>query len=564
MTADAPTTLAAYLDDALDRHAEHPFLAEVDGPSLTYGEARDAVARVRRLLHEAGVRPGDRVAILGPNSINWGLAYIATVTGGAVAVPILADLPAGAVHTLLSVAEVKLLFVASSLAEVVEGGLPACVERVVRLDDFATVGLDAGGDVLRAVSDRIVELRARAAVLLDGLRGDAPAHRPAPGELASIVFTSGTTGGAKGVMLTQGGLLAAIRAASPYVDIGPADRMLSILPLAHTYECTCGFLAPLGFGVSIHYLRGKPSPRSLLAAFAAVRPTMVFAVPLVIDKIYRARVLPKLTRRAPLRAALRVPALRRALYRKAVRALLDAFGGELRQMGFGGAPLTPDVERFMREGGFPYFVGYGMTECGPLIAGCKLGEARPGSCGYPVHSIELRVADPDPATGVGEVQVRGPMVTSGYWHNPGATAELFTADGFLRTGDLASRDRDGYLHLKGRRTSMLLGPSGENVYPEEIEQLLGDSPLVAEALVVMRDGRLVALLVPDQEAVRAEISGAATDESAAARLAEGAFGELLKSVNRHLPPHARLSAFRLREQEFEKTATQKIRRHLYA
>lgn len=559
-----PETLASYLTEALDRHAEHLFLAEVDGPRLTYGEAHEAVAGLRHLLHDAGVRPQDRVAILGPNSINWCLAYIATVTAGAVAVPILADLPAGAVHTILSVAEVKLMFVASSHGDTIENGLPASVERVVRLDDFASVDLDAGGDVLRAVSDRLLELRNRAGALLDGVRGETPSYAPSPEDLAAIFFTSGTTGGAKGVMLTQANLLAAVRAASPYVDIGPADRLLSILPLAHTYECTCGFLAPLGFGVSIHYLRGKPSPRSLLAAFATVRPTMVFAVPLVIDKIYRTRVLPKLTRRAPLRAALRIPALRRALHRKAVRALLEAFGGELRQMGFGGAPLNPEVERFMRDGGFPYFVGYGMTECGPLIAGCKLGEARAGSCGYPVHSIELRIAEPDAATEIGEVQVRGPMVTSGYWRNPTATAELFTPDGFLRTGDLARRDRDGFLHLKGRRTSMLLGPSGENVYPEEIEQLLGESPLVAESLVVMRDGKLVALLVPDQDALRAEVTGGADDQSAADRLAEAAFAELVKAVNRQLPPYARLSSYRLHEQEFEKTATQKIRRHLYS
>ena len=561
----AARTLARYVEICLDRHEEHPFLAELGGPAVTYGEAREQVAAIRQSLRRAGVKQGDRIALLGGNSIHWALVYLATITYPAVAVPILTEFPAPNIHNILNMSDAKVLFVAAPLLEKVVGGPFPKLAHIFLLEDFNAVEFQVLPELVKKIQARVDILRERAGQFLaeHRLTGAHANETPRPEDLAAIVYTSGTTGHSKGVMLTQGNILADVVAAVRYVQLSPSDRFLSLLPLAHTYECTCGFLGPMCGGVSIHYLQQKPSPTVLQKAFAAVKPTMVFAVPLIIEKIYRKKVRPKIEGRLLTRRLTRFPAVRRAVHRKAVKRLLVAFGGSLRQMGFGGAPLSPDVEQFMREGEFPYFVGYGMTECAPLIAGCGLGETRAGSCGYPVDGIELRIAAPDASTGVGEVQVRGPMVTRGYFKNPEATAELFTADGWLRTGDLGALDADGYLHLRGRSKNLILGPSGENIYPEEIEHLLDRSPWVAESLVIRSEGGLTALIVPDHEALARELKlFGRPDAETKARLRD-TFRATLVEVNAQLPAFSHLTAFRLMEDEFAKTATEKIKRHLY-
>ena len=558
-------TLAEYIELCLGRHTEHPFLAEIDGASITYGEAREQVAALRQNLRRAGVSPGDKVALLGPNSIHWALVYLAIVTSGSVAVPILTEFTAPNIHNILNMSEARALFVASALLEKVAGGTFPKLARMFLLDDFKVIEDQALPDLVKKIQAKVDILRERAGQFLaeHGLPGAPQPYTPRPDDLAAIVYTSGTTGHSKGVMLTQRNILTDVVAAVRYVTISPADRFLSMLPLAHTYECTCGFLGPMCGGVSIHYLRQKPSPTVLQKAFAAVRPTMVFAVPLVIEKIYRKKVRPKIAGRFLTRNLTRLPGVRRMVHRKAVRQLLAAFGGSLRQMAFGGAPLSEDVENFMREGGFPYFVGYGMTECAPLIAGCGLGQTRPGSCGVPVQGIELRIAAPDPSTGVGEVQVRGPMVTSGYYKNPDATAELFCADGWLRTGDLGALDAEGYLHLRGRSKNMILGPSAENIYPEEIEHLLDRSAWVIESLVVKAEGGLTALIFPDYDLLSRELKLFGRPDRETETRIDALFRTVLAEVNAQLPAFSRLASFRLMDQEFAKTPTEKIKRHLY-
>lgn len=565
MRPDEPRTLAEFAASAMERFSERLFLAELDGPRITYGDAARAVADLHRLFRAKGIRPQDRVALLGSNSIHWAVTYLAVVTYGAVAVPILTEFPRASVHNIITMSEAKALFIAAPLLEKVEGLRLRHLERVYLLEDFAEVDLGGIPELSKQIRDRVYEFRDHARQFLAEhvKHGLGAEYQPREDDLAAIVYTSGTTGHSKGVMLTHRNIVTDVIAALRYVAIHPTDRFLSLLPLAHTYECSCGFLGPMSGGAAIYYLRAKPSPRVLMEAFAQVRPTIVFAVPLIIDKIYRKRIVPQIQGNLLARSLTRVPILRRTVFRKAVSKLLAAFGGELRQMGFGGAALNPDVERFMRLGRFPYFVGYGMTECAPLIAGCALGETRFRSCGYPVQGIELRIADAERRSGVGEVQVRGPMVTSGYYRNPAATADLFTSDGWLRTGDLGVQDRDGYLYLKGRSKNMLLGPSGENIYPEEIEHLLNQSPVVAESLVVMRKERLVALLVPDYEALEQELGGGRRTESETRDRMDRLYSDLIKSTNLLLADSARLTGFRLQEREFEKTATQKIQRYLY-
>ncbi|HUK12006.1 MAG TPA: AMP-binding protein [Thermoanaerobaculaceae bacterium] len=561
----AARTLAEYVELCLARHAGNLFLAELGGGSVTYGEARERVAELRQSLRRAGVRPGDKVALLGANSIHWALVYLAVVTYGAVAVPILAEFPPASVHNIIAASDAKVLYVAAPMLEKVAGGTFPALVRTFLLEDFKPLELGGIPDLLRQVQAKVDILRERAGQFLTEhhLPGAPQAYAPRPEDLAAIVYTSGTTGHSKGVMLTQGNIVTDVIAAVRFVAISPADRFLSLLPLAHTYECSCGFLGPMSGGSSIHYLLQKPSPSVLQRAFEAVRPTLVFAVPLIIEKIYRKKVRPKIEGRFLTRTLTRLPGVRPAVHRKAVRQLLAAFGGSLRQMGFGGAPLSPDVERFMREGGFPYFVGYGMTECAPLIAGCGLGETRPGSCGTPVAGIELRIAEADAASGVGEVQVRGPMVSPGYYKNAEATAAAFTLDGWLRTGDLGALDRDGYLHLRGRSKNLILGPSGENIYPEEIEHLLEQSPWVVESLVVKRDAGLVALILPDTEGLTRELGLRRRAEGEGKAALAAVFRALLVEVNAQLPAFSKLAAFSLVDGEFAKTPTEKIKRHLY-
>ena len=505
------------------------------------------------------------MALLGANSAQWGLVYLAAVTAGYVIVPILPDFPRASVHNILTMSEAKAAFVSASLLDRLQGTALPELRHIFLLEDFSEVPLAKIADLLGQLKARVEEIREQAQRLLDEYLGAVRSdHVAAPDDLAAIVYISGTTGNSKGVMLTQRNIVDDVVAAVRYVVITPSDRLLSMLPLAHTYECSCGFLGPLSGGASFHYIAQKPSPAVLLQAFARVKPTLVFSVPLVIEKIYRRKVRPAIDRSRMLRILTKLPAMRRAAYRKAVKGLMSAFGGSLRQMGFGGAPLSHEVELFLREGGFPYFVGYGMTECAPLITGCRPEETRLGTCGYPVDGIELRIAEADPATGIGEVQVRGPMVTKGYYRNPDATAALFTADGWMRTGDLGRLDADRFLFLKGRSKNVFLGPSGENIYAEEVEQVLAHSPWVAEVLVVQREHRLVALILPEYDLLREELGLFGVDEGEVARRIADVFDRLLADANHHLPPFSQVATYELREGEFEKTPTAKIKRYLYS
>ena len=557
--------MAQYVNEALARHAEHLFLVNPEGTSWTYAQAREAITRLHAHLRRAGLRPGDRVVLLGANSAQWSLVYLAAVTAGYVIVPILPDFPRASVHNILTMSEARAAFVSAALLDRLQGTTMPELRHVFLLEDFSEVAVAKIADLLGQIKARVEHIREQAQRLLDEHLGAARSdHVAAPDDLTAIVYTSGTTGNSKGVMLTQKNIVDDVIAAVRYVPLAPTDRLLSLLPLAHTYECSCGFLGPLSGGASFHYIAQKPSPAVLLQAFARVRPTLVFAVPLVIEKIFRRKVRPVIDRSRLLRTLTKIPALRRAAYRKAVKGLMTAFGGSLRQMGFGGAPLSREVETFMREGGFPYFVGYGMTECAPLITGCRPEETRLGSCGYPVEGIELRIVDANPATGIGEVQVRGPMVTQGYYRNPDATSALFSADGWMRTGDLGRLDGDRFLYLKGRSKNVFLGPSGENIYAEEVEQLLARSAWVAEALVVQREHRLVAMLVPEYDLLREELGLFGLDEGEVARRLAGVFTALLAEANHELPAFSQIASYELRESEFEKTPTAKIKRYLYS
>ncbi len=380
-------------------------------------------------------------------------------------------------------------------------------------------------------------------------------------DLAAIVYTSGTTGHSKGVMLSHGNLLADAEGTLHIVNLGENDRLLSILPLPHTYECTLGFITPILVGASIHYIEKPPTAAVLLPALERVRPTVMLSVPLVIEKIYKARILPQLTKSPLLRKAHSIPFFRRILHRVAGKKLLRIFGGSLRLFTIGGAPLAPDVELFLREGKFPYAIGYGLTETAPLVAGTGPEKTRYKSTGPALPGTMIRLANPDAHSGEGEIQIKGPTVMKGYYRDPERTRQVLSEDGWLSTGDLGVMDGDGFVFIKGRLKNMILGPSGKNIYPEEIESVINEFESVHESVVYEYQNRLVALVHLDYERLQKAIHS--LGESDIRQKAAALLADIQKQINNRVPLYSRIHRIVEQAEPFQKTPTQKIKRHLY-
>ncbi|HEB49630.1 MAG TPA: long-chain fatty acid--CoA ligase [Desulfobulbus sp.] len=523
---------------------------------LTYRELHGQIVALARLLRAYGVDHGSRVAILAENSHRWGIVYLAVVRLAAIAVPILPDLPEADVHHILGEMECRALFLSQRQVEKIYD-LEKKPPLVVSIDDFP----DQTG---------ILELQPFSALLAgageahEGDGEEAPFPRVSGSDLASILYTSGTSGFSKAVMLSHANLCANACSAGRIIDLEPGSVFLSVLPISHTYEFTVGFILPLLKGCSIYYAGKAPTPAVLQKICARQQPHAMLVVPLVLEKIYKKRVLPAIEKSRLLSYCCRFRLGRRVVYRRIGRRLLEFFGGRLRIMGIGGASLNPDVERFLRDAGFPFIVGYGLTECSPLIAAGPPGDPSVAhmSTGKPIPGVEVRVARPDRETGIGEVQVRGPNVMQGYWGDPEATDQSFTEDGWLRTGDLGFIDNLGNLHIRGRSKSVIVMANGENIYPEAIEHRLNSYPFVLESLVVENRGLLEAWVYPDYDFIDAETQGQSRQQRYTY------FSSLLErmrvEVNEQLPPSSRLSRVLERREPFIKTATHKIKRYLYS
>ena len=385
---------------------------------------------------------------------------------------------------------------------------------------------------------------------------------PGEDDLAAIIYTSGTSGHSKGVMLTHGNIVSnAAQGAGSIVTFTEHDRMLSVLPLAHTFECTLGLVLPILRGTHVFYLDKPPTGRVLLPALAEVRPTVMAAVPLIMEKIYKTSILPKLTSNRLSRWLYSIPVIRRLMNRAAGKKLLETFGGEIWLVAIAGAPLAADAERFFREAKFPYTMGFGLTETSPLLTGVHPKDSRFSSSGKAVEGVRLRIAEKNPQTGEGEIQAQSPGVMQGYFKAPEATAEVFTEDGWFRTGDLGYIDSEGYIFIKGRSKNMVLGPNGENIYPEEVESIFFDSPYVVESLVYQQAGRLVARVHLDDGKLDELFADIPEEEMLAKRQ------ELLENirlgVNKRVSSYARVHRILDQTEPFEKTPTQKIKRYLY-
>jgi long-chain acyl-CoA synthetase len=528
------------------RHEERPALCETDSSCVTYGEMRHYALAIARHLHERGIGFGDRVALIAENRPEWGLWYLGVTAAGAVILPILTDFSPNEVQRILSHAEPKLVVTSEKAAALTEGWSATPVVDCGIVRELPAPASDAAAAAPATAAPGAAEIE--------------------PDTLAALIYTSGTTGNPKGVMLSHRNLITNAQAVQEIFDVDEEDILLSVLPLAHTYECTIGFLVPLLSGASVTYLDGPPTPSRLLPALESIRPTIMLVVPLIIEKVYRSRVAPKLAKMP--RAIRRFPPVRMLLHYLAGAKLKRSFGGRLEVFGIGGAPLAPDTERFLRDARFPYTIGYGLTETAPLLTGTAPFETRFRSTGAAVSGVELRIADETggaDASSVGEIQARGPNVMLGYFRNPDATAETFSDDGWFRTGDLGRMDGDGYIYVQGRLKTLIVGPSGENIYPEEIEATIETEPLVEDSLVLSEGGKLIARVRLNLDALAEQLGTLASelDPGTIAETGAQLLEDLRRSVNARLNHFSRLARMVLQIEDFERTPTRKIKRFRY-
>ena len=556
--------LAHVLKHSAQNYTSKTALSSVDGTSYNYKELELAARYTATLLRSSGIESGDRVAILSENSPHWPIAYFGTLTAGATTVPILPDFRGSEVRSILEHAETKTLFVSNKLLPKLAEGLPKSVELVINLDNFKILDMVSGKVIQpEETPGKLVKLE----VMPNALPSEESLYGAAPDDLAAIIYTSGTTGRSKGVMLTHHNILSNAKQSRTVHEVVSEDRFLSMLPLAHTYECTMGMVIPLLNGATVHYIDKAPTASYLTPILQKLSPTTMMTVPIIIEKIYRSKVRPALTKSPLLRFLMKIGFTRKLLSRAAARKLMKFFGGELRFFGVGGAPLAPDVEKFLIEGGFPYAIGYGLTETSPMVAGFGPSDAVYKSVGTVMEGITVRIDNPDPVTKEGEIVVDGPNVMKGYYKDEEKTREVFTPDGFFRTGDLGYIGKNGIIYIRGRSKNMILGPNGENIYPEEIEAVINSKDIVSESLVMEYKGKLVARVHLKVEVMEDHFNhlkeNAADFQQQLQAKADEVLDELMIQVNQHVARNSRLQMMILQVQPFEKTPTQKIKRFLY-
>ena len=540
-----------YIGNSIVKAWDMPAMTNYKKNSFTYGEIAEHVARYHILFEKIGLKKGDKVALCGPNSAEWGIAFLAVTTYEAVAVPLLNDFLSDSVMTLTDHSESRIFFVSREIWEKVDIARMPLLEVVICLEDSS---------ILFAKYPAVTEVRTR----LDDLFkekypagfGPGQVHYPTDNldDLALINYTSGTTSAPKGVMLTYRNISSNIQFGQSEIPNGPGDTLVSMLPMAHMYGMAFEFLYQLAGGTQVFFLGKVPSPKVLLDALATVKPYMMITVPLVVEKIFKSSVFPTI-RKPIIRSIMKVPGLASIIHKQIRQKLLYAFGGKMRNLIIGGAAINQEVEDLMKAIKLPYTIGYGMTECGPLLAYEDASRFVKGSCGKPVHRMSLRVDSDNPCAIVGELQARGDNVMMGYYKSPETTAAAFTKDGWLRTGDLGLIDKDNNVFIKGRSKNLIIGANGQNIYPEEIEDKLNNQPYVVESIVVERDKKLVALVFPDYNRVSQE----SLDSMNLAQLME----ENRMRLNMLLPIFSRIHKIELQPEAFEKTPKRSIKRFLY-
>ena len=544
--------LVKAFESTFKKHWDLPALSIYKGETLTYGDMAVLVEKIHIMFEQCGVKPGNKIALIGKSHPHWAVSYIATITYGCTIVPILVDFHPNDVQNLITHSDAVMLFCGDMVLPTLSAEKMPLLRAIINMTNF-TVAFERDEYNVKAVMDNIDELFAKK--YPNGFTANDVNYEAVDGEaLAVISYTSGTTGFSKGVMLPHRSLMANIEYAIRNMQLDAGDRMLSILPLAHAYGCAFELLWPLCVGAHITFLGRTAGPSVLLEAFKVVKPHLLLLVPLLIEKIYKKQVLPKISSTG-MKIAMHIPLLNQVIFKKIRESLAAAFGDCFREVVIGGAALNPEVEAFLHKIKFHYSVGYGMTECGPLVSYAGWRSARMGSCGKLVDALEMTIDSPDPEKQAGEIMVRGEGAMLGYYKNPAATEKTIDKDGWLHTGDLGVLDKDGFIHLKGRSKSMILGPSGENIYPEEIEAKLNALPYVQEQLVISEENKLVALVYPDVDLMK--------NKGLQMADLEEIMENNRRELNDNLPKFMQVSRIQLQTKEFEKTPKQSIKRFLY-
>ena len=542
----------AFIENSIKEHWDMDALTDYNGATLQYNDVARKIEKIHIVFEEIGIKPGDKIAVCGRNSSHWGVTFLATLTYGAVIVPILHEFKADNVHNIVNHSEARLLFVGDMVWENLNEEAMPNLEGIILMNDYT---------LLVSRSERLNYVRAHLNELFgkkfprNFRKEHVSYHKDQPEELAMINYTSGTTSFSKGVMLPYRVLWSNTQFAYDVLPLHTGDRLVSMLPMAHMYGLAFEFLYEFSLGAHIYFLTRTPSPKIIFQAFADIKPHLVVAVPLIIEKIIKKNILPKL-QTPSMKILMKVPIVNDKIRQSIRQKMIDAFGGNFYEIIVGGAAFNQEIEQFLQSINFPYTVGYGMTECGPIISYEDWTRFKMGSCGKAAPRMELKIESKDPQNIVGEIYCRGTNVMQGYYKNPEATAEVMTEDGWLRTGDLGVIDTAGNLTIKGRSKNMLLGPSGQNIYPEEIEDKLNNMPYVTESLIIQQaDHKLVALIYPDFDVA----FGAGLDEKAIEKTME----QNRVALNAELPAYSQISGVKIFHEEFEKTPKKSIKRFMY-
>ncbi len=526
-------------------------LTDYKGITLQYKDVARKIEKLHILFQESGVKKGDKIAICGRNSAHWGVAFLATLTYGAVAVPILHEFKADNVHNIVNHSDAKLLFVGDMVWENLNEAAMPNLEGIILINDYSL--LVSRSEKLTYAREHLNEMFGRK-YPRQFKKEMIKYHEDSPEELALINYTSGTTSSSKGVMLPYRALWSNTEFAYQVIKIEPGSKIVSMLPMAHMYGMAFEFLFEFTNGCHIYFLTRIPSPKIIAQAFADVKPAIIIAVPLIIEKIIKKSVLPKLET-PKMKLLMKVPFVNDKIRSTVREQVINALGGNFYEAIIGGAAFNQEVETFLKSINFPYTVGYGMTECGPIITYEDWKDFVPGSCGKAAPRMEVKVLSPDPQNIVGEIVCRGMNVMLGYYKNEEATRQAIDNDGWLHTGDLGIMDAEGNLFIKGRSKNMLLGPSGQNIYPEEIEDKLNNLPYVAESIVIQKEDKLIGLVYPD------------FDEAFKDNISESKIPEIMEQnrveLNSMLPAYSQISSIKIYNEEFEKTPKKSIKRFLY-
>jgi long-chain acyl-CoA synthetase len=538
----------ANIEDSLKKHWDSPALTDFNGETVTYGQVACKIAKLHIIFETVNIKKGDKASIVGRNSSNWGISFLASLTYGAVAVPVLHEFTPENIHHIINHSESKILFVGKYILDSLDISQLSNLETVILIDDYSIIKSVKNG--IEKILDETEQKKYPS--------GFSPQcidyHKDEREELAVINYTSGTTGFSKGVMLPYRSLLSNMLFAEKVLaELKHGDNSVSMLPMAHMYGLAFEFLFEFIVGCHIYFLSRLPTPKIILDAFASVKPRIIITVPLVVEKIFKKQLLPAINKPF-VRAALRLPLVDVRILKRINQRLTDFFGGNFIEVIIGGAAFSPIAEKFFKRIGFRYTVGYGMTECGPIITYEGWANVPLFSCGKAAPRMEIKIDSPDPENIPGEILTRGDNVMLGYYKNPEATEEVLT-NGWLHTGDLGVIDKNGYLYIKGRSKNMLLGPSGQNIYPEEIESKLNNTEYISESVVIDSHGKILALVYPDNDTIAAE--NLSTDEL------EDKLDKIRLEINTQMPSYSQIAQIKIHPEEFEKTPKKSIKRYLY-